>query len=261
MATETFVSSGGRQVAAKECSDAFCIELRLGDGLNDSHKTAFKQAALRWTQAIIGDVPSHDVNGETIDDIRIYASGGYIDGKGDVLGKCGPEVVRPKRFRKHAYLPVTAVMKLDEDDLEDISQARLTKLVMHEMGHALGLGRWVWGKKGLLESPSGSDPRFIGAAAMAEYGALRGGAPEKVPVENVLGRGHWRESVFDSELMTPLLDHPEDNPMSRITVGALQDIGYEVDFAAADPFDLPVTAAARKGLPFHLEVIEPVDPD
>lgn len=261
MATETFVSSGGRQVAGDQCSDAFCIELRLGDGLKDSHKTAFKEAALRWTRAIIGDLPSHDVNGETIDDIRIYVSAGYIDGKGGVLGSCGPDAVRPKRFGKHAYLPVTAIMKLDEDDLKDISQFRLTKLVTHEMGHALGLGRWVWGKKGLLEGPSGSDPRFVGAAAMAEYGALRGGAPEKVPIENVLGRGHWRESVFDTELMTPRLDHPADNPMSRVTVGALQDIGYEVDFAAADPFELPVAVSECKEEQFHLEVIEPVDPD
>jgi hypothetical protein len=115
--------------------------VRLGPGLNDSHKTAFKEAADRWSRAIIGDLPSYEVNGDTIDDIRIYASAANIDGKGGVLGKCGPDVVRPKRFRRYAYLPATAIMTLDEDDLKDVSQMKLRKLSIREMGSRARFGQ------------------------------------------------------------------------------------------------------------------------
>ncbi|MGI9037405.1 MAG: hypothetical protein ACR2GQ_00945, partial [Gemmatimonadota bacterium] len=68
-----------------------------------------------------------------------------------------------------------------------------------------------------------------------------------VPVENnnaVYGPGsldgHWRESVFDKESMTPSLDLGT-NPLSILTVGQFEDLGYVVDLGAADPFSPPFT--------------------
>ena len=69
-----------------------------------------------------------------------------------------------------------------------------------------------------------------------------GGSGESVPVANTGGPGtadgHWRESVFDNELMTGYLDSG-DNPLSAITVGSLGDIGYGVDLDASDPYGTP----------------------
>jgi hypothetical protein len=47
--------------------------------------------------------------------------------------------------------------------------------------------------------------------------------------------GHWSEECFDWELMTPAAG--SDLPLSRITIGGLADLGYEVDFDQADAYD------------------------
>ena len=52
----------------------------------------------------------------------------------------------------------------------------------------------------------------------------------------------WRESVFGSELMSTVLDAP-DAPLSTVTVASLADLGYEVDYGAAEPYALPAPAA------------------
>ena len=35
------------------------------------------------------------------------------------------------------------------------------------------------------------------------------------------------------------------NALSAITLGALSDLGYTVDFSAADPYELPLLGAAK----------------
>jgi hypothetical protein len=49
---------------------------------------------------------------------------------------------------------------------------------------------------------------------------------------------HWREETFFNELMTGFLGSPP-SPLSRLTVASLADLGYGVDFGAADPYSLP----------------------
>ena len=45
--------------------------------------------------------------------------------------------------------------------------------------------------------------------------------------------------------------NPSSNPLSRMTIASLQDMGYTVDFSAAEPYTLPngaaTTAAIRRG--------------
>lgn len=41
---------------------------------------------------------------------------------------------------------------------------------------------------------------------------------------------------MQSELMTGYLNSGVLNPLSRITIGSLQDLGYSVDYAAADSY-------------------------
>jgi len=69
-----------------------------------------------------------------------------------------------------------------------------------------------------------------------------------VPVEATGGAGtrdvHWRETVFDHELMTGWVD-ANSNPLSATTIGSLQDLGYGVDVSRADLFDLAHPAALR----------------
>jgi len=47
--------------------------------------------------------------------------------------------------------------------------------------------------------------------------------------------GHWDDECLREEVMTGYLS--SNNIFSRITVGGLEDLGYEVDYNAAEPFD------------------------
>ena len=91
---------------------------------------------------------------------------------------------------------------------------------------------------------------------------LAGGAPVNgvgVPVENSGGEGtrdsHWREAVMANELMTGFVS-PGSNPLSAITIGSLEDIGYQVDYSAADPYTVPPSQMARGWSALRLEMVE-----
>ena len=64
-----------------------------------------------------------------------------------------------------------------------------------------------------------------------------------VPVANVGGAGsrdsHWRESNMGNELMTPTYNGGIANPLSRVTIGSLADLGYTVNMGVADPYTAP----------------------
>jgi hypothetical protein len=89
------------------------------------------------------------------------------------------------------------------------------------------------------------DGAFIGLGASVVYGRLvNGGAPRSVPVEDQGGPGtrdsHWRERTFGPELMTGYVSRPGVlNPLSRVTVASLADLGYVVDVTAAEAYALP----------------------
>ncbi|WP_265440937.1 leishmanolysin-related zinc metalloendopeptidase [Bradyrhizobium sp. SEMIA] len=105
----------------------------------------------------------------------------------------------------------------------------------------IGIGT-IWTNKKLLKGAHTSNPTFVGTNAMREYGKLRGSATLPVPVENTGGEGtrdsHWRDTVFGAELMTGFVNEG-GNPMSRVTIASLQDLGYEVNMDVAQPYHLP----------------------
>ena len=64
----------------------------------------------------------------------------------------------------------------------------------------------------------------------------------RVPTENTGGSGtaevHWRESVFDRELMTGFAESTPDMPFSTISIASLEDLGYRVNLLSADAFQV-----------------------
>jgi Leishmanolysin len=213
--------------------------VRFRAGLNATQRAAFGTAAERWGAIITADVPSVVVDGETIDDVRIDAEGVEIDQAGMILGQAGPVDLRPGSF-----LPATGIMSFDSADLAQMeSDGSLVSVIVHEMGHVLGFGT-IFDRLGLITGAGGADPEFTGVNALREYAALLdpGARPRSVPLANVGGPGtrdgHWREEVFANELMTGFLD-PGANPVSRVTIGAFEDLGYGVDYERADAYRLP----------------------
>ena len=217
---------------------AFAIDVRFRGGLTNAQKDAFETAATRWSELIVGDLPDVRVNNETVDDVVIEAEGVPIDGPGRILGQAGPTALRPG-----SRLPAWGVMSFDTADLAQMeADGSLVRVIMHEMAHVLGFGT-IWDQLGLLQGAGTPNPRFTGANSIREFGTLRGEAELlAVPVANTGGPGtrdsHWREAVFGNELMTGFLNSGV-NPISRLSVAGLEDLGYEVDYDAADPYTLP----------------------
>ena len=167
-----------------------------------------------------------------------------IDGEGGVLGGAGPCWIRDP-----SNLTIMGSMQFDTDDLEVLeAEGILSNVILHEMGHVLGIGT-LWETQGLLADPSqpptnGADPHFTGPQAIAAFDNVGGVAyiaGAKVPVENTGGPGtadsHWRESVLDDELMTGFIG-TGTSPLSIVTLASLADQGYEVDQTKADAFTL-----------------------
>jgi len=123
---------------------------------------------------------------------------------------------------------------------------------VHEMGHVLGIGT-LWSLFGLLNDPTSPSPAvindtwFSGTAATAAFNAVggtgyTGGAIVPLENDNVIFEegslnGHWRESVFSNELMTPAIGFGA-NPLSVVSTESLADLGYAVSSSGADPFTL-----------------------
>ncbi|MEO3856933.1 leishmanolysin-related zinc metalloendopeptidase [Acrocarpospora sp. B8E8] len=248
-------ADAGRARAVAATESPFTIEVRFLGGLSETQKAAFAAAADRWARMIVGDLPDVAIPdvpelpagltpGEAIDDIVILAQGAKIDGagtpEGNILGQARPILVRTG-----SRLPAVGTMTFDSFDLDRMEQSGLLHdVIVHEMGHALGLGGGIWQDLRLVEGLGTTDPVFTGARAREVFASLLGSAePHVVPVENVGGPGsagsHWRESVFGAELMTSRVGTGLGNPLSRLTVAALGDMGYQVDMAAAEPYVLP----------------------
>jgi len=91
-------------------------------------------------------------------------------------------------------------------------------------------------------------PLPLAVGAFDEAGGVNYTEGGKVPVENKGDRpgsddGHWRASVFGTELMTPAISAASDSsPLSAITIQSLADLGYTVDVSFADPYRLPSAA-------------------
>ncbi|QDV29344.1 hypothetical protein Spb1_12300 [Planctopirus ephydatiae] len=214
----------------------FNIEVVLLGGLTPSQQAIFAQASARWSQLITGDLADVDLGGgDIIDDLRISAEGVVIDGPGGILGQAGPTAIRAG-----SNLPYNGIMRFDSADLASLeASGQLFDVILHEMGHVLGIGT-VWDLQGLLQGAGTADPRFTGAQATAEYNARFANVETGVPVENTGGPGtrdsHWRESIYDNELMTGFLNPGVDNPISRTTTASLADQGYVVNINASDPY-------------------------
>lgn len=253
----------------------------LNSSQPDSVKKMIRQAAARWESVITGDLPAVDHSSspcditiatkkytnppihvdDIVDDLRIFVHVDSIDGSKGTLAQAGP-----LELRYSLLLPVIAVIILDEKDISSSSYF-MQRIILHEMGHALGFTSDVWYEKNLLQGLGWDvffsffsldwDVRFIGRQAIEAFNNAGGhnyAANDKVPVENNItllqdwepdwGReySHWRESVFrqgnESELMVGRVDTSYALPLSAITIQSFADLGYQVDVSQADSYTL-----------------------
>ena len=229
----------------------FDIEVRFLGGLTRPQREAFAEAVERWEGVIAGDLPDVLVGGETVDDILILARGDGLDGAGGVLSAAAPAAFRPAGLGEASGLPAAGRMVFDTADLADLEEAGLLDdAVTHEMGHVLGVGT-LWAGRGLVAGLGTEAPLYVGPAGAAEFGRLLGlDGAAGVPLETMGGsltrEAHWSEAVLGDELMTGFVNDGT-NPLSRLTVASLEDLGYTVDYEGAEPYPAPATQVADAG--------------
>jgi len=214
-------------------SRKFKIRIDFQGKLSKRYADVFHKAARRWEEIIVAPKRGSPLV------LTIGAVVRRIDGPGSVLGRAGPT-----QLRVTDNLPLEGAMEFDADDLDTMeANGTLEAVILHEMAHVLGIGT-LWERKGLLRVENPRDPRYIGRFATREYSELKGKNTNSIPVANTGGPGtaggHWRESVFDYELMTGYTeDGDTEMPISSMTVAALEDLGYTVDYSKADYYFLP----------------------
>jgi len=235
----------------------FNITVRYISSVTEAQRLAIDSAVKRWTNIVVNDVfdlrmvvnaatcfPQQPAIDEVVDDLLLYIRFDKIDGPGRILGRAGPCYVRTLNV-----MPIMALIELDSDDLIEIERdGALVDLIMHEMGHTLGFGT-IWPLRSLVAGMGGIDPLYTGTAGLTRY-RMMGGDFSGVPVENNGGPGtrdaHWRESTFGVELMTGYLTG-NGNLLSAFSVASLEDLGYRINVAGADQFDLGAAFRATSG--------------
>lgn len=208
---------------------------------NEMYLPMFQEAKTIWEQII----PSY-INGNqgaaSFSGITITATIGAMDGPGGVLGSAGPTW---GAYDDAGFLLATAgEMEFDQADIDGLG-SHFTTVILHEMGHVLGLGS-LWTYNNLYVTGSG---QYTGAAGLAAYRAeFQQPDATYVPVELNGGPGtadgHWAEveggtgmtglvSVISGsdmayELMTGWLNTDQPYFISNVTRGSLRDLGYDV---------------------------------
>lgn len=266
--------------------NSFDIELVFVDSaaFTEHQKRLIRKAADRWESVITEDLDDVDFQQrpfdwhrdgpgwgyfqdpiavtDVVDDLRIFV--GRLSEDDWAGGRAGSfaGVERPNGISPLAQMFFGHIVLFQAEDIYQwrlrnpnarilvdwTSEDVLVWLAMHEIGHCLGIG---------TGSPWASflSDGFVGPQAIQAFKEA-GGSGEKVPVE--WNSGHWRRSVFDpvsapqvfptlarikrDELMSP----SGQGSLSAITIAALADMGYGVDFSQADFYRLPEPLPAGK---------------
>lgn len=258
----SIVDSGGSNGGSLSAKSKFQITFTYDDTVTDDMKAKLRQAADRWSNVIVGDLPDVVFEGRRIDDIEIDVTvspasslpAGVIAGAGYDQRRSGERGLPYRGFMEisSAYATAPGIMNT----------------LTHEIGHALGFGSLWQGQAGFKSLVSGvgtANPIYVGANAVREYNAIFGQSGTSIPLYEQSRANppaydgsyasHWRDSVFNAaggssfELMTSRYNvtgsingRPVPAILSRVTVGAMQDIGYVVSYGNVEKYVKPARA-------------------
>ena len=217
----------------------------------DADKEVIQRAIDRWEEVIVGDVPDTSVTylyldrlvlkheGYTdptfyVDDIRIT----FVAYDWDTFWGSNSSAitwVTGDMFRSNHGPPFygTVLSDIRSDD------PYFYEVMLHEIGHVLGL------VSDPISIPYGEYPNeipgfWVGAAGRRAFGN------RNVPLALNSSGGnssHWDGSAVGDELMADRWTYPYASPLSVLSISALEDLGYEVDYSKADPWEPPSGAA------------------
>lgn len=207
---------------------------------------------------MIAGGPAATTLDEEIDDLLVLVRFRDIDGLGGA-GASG----NPCLIRNGPGPTLVGIIDLDLAEWQILTAQLRRDFILHETVHVMGLVPNLINLRGCLAQPSSGPPNtrvddshFTCPYARSAFELSGGGGYEgaKVPLENGATRTltshtlnhHWRKSVFGAELMTGWFSSGGAAPFSRVTLGALEDLGFGVVAANADAWSVgnpgPMTA-------------------
>lgn len=256
----------GQENKPATSDNGFQITIVFDDTVPSTTQEMARLASARWEAVIRGDLPDVELgSGIIVDDLLIEVVVKEL--RYGLLGVAGFTDIRVGATSEPANgdptgggLPYRGKVILNS---RYIDSGDIGHVIAHEIGHVLGFGT-LWQNdvgtfSGLIEGIGTDNPVFIGENAVREFNHLFQNSDQSVPLssrsrtvpQNYDGRygTHWQDTVFNtrngaSELMTssfPLNQNtgtPSDVFLSRVTVGALEDLGYSVNYAAAESFPM-----------------------
>ena len=124
-------------------------------------------------------------------------------------------------------------------------------IILHEMGHILGLVNVFSTSQCNVNCPSASPVAYTCSNAAAEYSTL--GLSSSTLLVDGPSCGHWDENSFpqstgSSELMTPYFESGLAQPITRVSIAAVGEstTDYVVDYSTANSFPYSGSTAADK---------------
>jgi hypothetical protein len=230
----------------------FNIVFGFATPITDAQRQGFERARAKWMSIITKDSAAaacikkgqifcgYTFTANTcIDDLFIAVRIAKIDGLGKIAGSAGPCAVDDTGKSR------IGVMTFDIADADNlIAMGAWDSTILHEMGHVLGLGT-LWDYERLVTSRYLPPPyAYLGVNGNEGLASFAGENAGQIVVEDMGGpgtaRAHWKEDVYDSELMTGYLEvKGKTMPLSAMTARALEDLGYVIDVTKADPYTMP----------------------
>ena len=239
--------------------NTFDIEVNYR-GIKEEDQIIFNQAVAKWEAIITEDIPDDGIIDDLNLDVGLHP---FYDADSTVLASASLKSERNDDnfvlVEPISFLPSSANIEFNKGRIDSMSDAKMFDVSFHEIGHALGIHgnsrsfrlfidnsnvNSNFGSNADPELPI-SNPRFTGENATFYYNQIYNNQETSVPIETELfplpnnelrGGGHWREHNVPSlgnEIMTPIVND-RGNVISRITLGALEDIGYTVDYDQAE---------------------------
>ncbi len=215
----------------------FDIQLVHNNTPSAAEQTAFDSAEATWESLISG---YQENVASTI--LTITTTLAPIDGSGGILGSAGPGDL--EGVGNFAYAR-TGTMTFDTADTADLDTSGiLDDVILHEMGHVLGIGT-LWSIGGFQQLYATDSGEYTGVNALAAWQTeFNQPGATFVPVElggdSGTANGHWNEVDggggntgivsnitgldFKNELMTGWIG--AGTFVSTVTTGGLVDIGY-----------------------------------
>lgn len=149
-------------------------------------------------------------------------------------------------------MPRLGMIEVNEARMESDTLKYVEETLMHEIGHVLGFSDQMFSRKNLL---SPNRKFFVGPSAIAAYKELGGKGSIQLQwskSEGFMPGSHWSEDSLTTEMMTPAHNREglaeeaswSSSPLSRISIAALEDMGYSVAKCEGQVYSVPANAVS-----------------